>query len=141
MSSKRYDLGFEDTEQGPDKGFKYNNPVEVPYPIDVNYSYDAVATGTTKIIFPVQFTITWDVDCIAWGDVKTHTITEKALLIRTIRSQVIGTWPEQNEAIYEWVGDSGHILASIKTTDYDETTGLPNPDALLDGYLFVSASP
>jgi len=137
----RYDLGFEDSVQGVDKGFRYTNPVQVPFPIDINYSYNAEATGWTKIILPARFTITWDVDCIAWGDVKTHTITEKALLIRTIKYIKIGSVLEQYEAIYEWVGDSGRIMASFKTSDFDEDTGLPNPNGILEGYIIESHHP
>ena len=140
-SPKRYDLGFENSIQGVAKGFHYDTAVAVPYPINVGYSYNASATGYTTVIVSTKFTLTWDVDYIAWGRVTTHVETQKALLIRTIKRVQIGALIDQYEVIYDWVGDDGHILATFWTSDFDQATGLPYPGSILDGYLLDSHSP
>ena len=118
------ELGQESSAVGPGSGFKFDNPVKIPFPMQMMYSEFKVATG--MIMDLLGFTMQFQIDSVGYGEVKTEHGTFVCLLMRTYLIVSIQGMDDEEYVTYEWLADDGMKIATATTQNFDSMTFIPN---------------
>jgi hypothetical protein len=124
LSGNQVEMGQENSIW-TDVGMHFENPVDIPFPMQMGYYESKVASGT---IADVQaFTITFLIQSVGYGLCKTDYGTQVALLVRnyTVVSYPGSGLEDSKYVSYEWIGDDGKKLATVSTQNFDPSTYLP----------------
>ncbi|MBU1024169.1 hypothetical protein KKB99_07800, partial [bacterium] len=119
------ELGQENTLLGELASMPFDNPVRIPFPMQMGYYEYLVGTGMIADMF--QFTMTFTITSRGYGMVKTVEGTYNCLLMRTYTTfNVPGSGMDpQLFVTYEWLSDDGTKIATATTSQFDDTTYEP----------------
>ncbi|MCD6217967.1 hypothetical protein J7L05_08930 [bacterium] len=117
------ELGQESSALGPGNGYLYNNPVKIPFPMDINYTEMLFANGMIADI--LAFSMTYHIDAVGYGLVKTELGTFNCLLVRTYTLVSVQGMDDEEFITYEWLSDEGRKIGTASSQTFDPITYVP----------------
>ena len=117
------ELGQESSLVGPGNGYLFNNPAKIPFPMDINYTEMLFANG--MIADTLAFSITFQMDAVGYGLVKTELGTFNCLLVRNYTIVSVQGYDDEEFVTFEWLSDDGRKIGTATTQTFDPMTYIP----------------